>query len=86
MKYITYVGLFTLLGLLVSLLLHAVVELAIINLLVNDFAAYNLGLSWAQWFAVHRWGSILLTLAGIGIGFWQGLYWWQRLYGVATTE
>jgi hypothetical protein len=80
MKKVAYVGLFTLLGVLVSFLIHGVLEIAIVHLLITDFSTYNLGLSWAQWFAVHRWGSWLLLAVGIGVGFWQGVYWRRVLY------
>lgn len=85
MKRAVYIGLFTLLGVLVSFLVHAVLEISIIYLLVADFATYNLGLSWSQWLVVHQWSSWLLLIIGIGIGLWQGVYWWEVLYyGEAT--
>jgi len=80
MKRAVYVGLFTILGVLVSFLIHGLLEIGIVHLLVTDFASYNLGLSWAQWFAVHRWGSLLQLIVGVAIGFWQGIYWWNVLY------
>jgi hypothetical protein len=81
MKKIAYIALFGFLGVLVSTLLHAVIELKVLHFLLTDFSQYNLGMSWSQWFTVHFWGSIVLLLLGIGIGIWQGVYWWQRLYG-----
>jgi hypothetical protein len=80
MKKSLYIGLFTLLGVLVSFLVHGILEIAIVRLLLADFSTYSLGLSWAQWFAIHKWGSIILLVLGVVIGFWQGKRWWYVLY------
>lgn len=80
MKKVVYIALFTVLGVLVSFLLHGILELIIIDLLLTDFSRYNLGLSWPQWFSIHRWGTWLLLILGIGIGFWQGKHWWRILH------
>lgn len=80
MKKTIYIFSFTVLGVLVSFLLHGILELIIIELLLTDFTRYNLGLSWPQWFLIHRWGSLLLLTAGVGVGFWQGVRWWSVLY------
>lgn len=80
MKKFTYIALFTLLGILVSFLLHAVLEIAVVRMLLADFETYNLGLSWSGWFVVHHIGSVVLLLMGVGVGVWQGRYWWRRLY------
>jgi len=80
MKKIAYIGLFGFLGVLVSTLLHGVIELTAIHFLLADFSQYNLGLSWSQWLTVHLWGSIVLWILGLGIGIWQGVYWWEKLY------
>jgi len=78
-KYL-YIFLFVVLGVITSFLVHAVLEILIINLLVLDFTAYGLGLTWQAWFAIHRTGTILLLLAGIGFGFQQSVYWWKYIY------
>lgn len=80
MKKITYISLFVFLGILVSFLIHGILEIIAIEFLLADFDRYNLGLSWAQWFSVHKWGSWLLLLLSVGAGFWQGKHWWHVLY------
>ena len=86
MKRIVYIICFTLLGVIVQLLIHAVIEILYINLLLKDFQRYNLGLSWDQWFTVHYIGTIVLLIAGILLGFWQGIYWWKILYENKRTK
>ena len=80
MKRIVYLATFTALGILVQFLIHAGVEIWYIGLLLRAFPRYSLGLSWAQWVMIHHFGSIILFFAGAGLGFWQGQYWWRRIY------
>lgn len=80
MKKIIYIISFTFLGLLLQILVHAGIEILYIKMLGKDFDKYSLGLSWNQLVTVHYIGSILLVIAGILFGFWQGKYWWKRLY------
>ena len=79
-KRTIYITSFTLLGILLSTIVHAGVEIPVINLLVADFDRYSLGLTWAQWFWVHHVGSVILGVAGALFGFWQGRYWWRVIY------
>ena len=80
MKHTIYLTAFTLLGILLQFLLHAGLEIWYIGLLLKDFPAYSLGLSWAQWYIIHHVGSILLFFAGALAGFGQGKYWWRKIY------
>lgn len=75
-----YITAFTILGILLSTIVHAAIEIPIINLLASDFDRFSLGLSWSQWFWVHHVGSIILWVAGLIFGFWQGKYWWKAIY------
>ena len=80
MKKAFYIAAFGFLGLLAQFLVHAVVEIPVIALLVKDFGWYGLGLSWETWFSIHTVSSVVLLVAGVSIGLWQGMYWWKRLY------
>jgi hypothetical protein len=80
MKKIVYVALFTFLGILLQLLVHGVLERWYIGLLVSDFSKYGLGFSWGQWFIIHHIGTVILFIAGVLFGFWQGKFWWRRIY------
>jgi len=68
------------LGILLQLLLHAGVEIFYINLLIKDFSKYSLGFSWSEWFMIHHMGTIILFAAGVLFGFWQGGFWWRKIY------
>lgn len=80
MKKIFYIISFTFLGLLLQILVHAGIEKGYIGLLVGDYDKYSFGLSWDQLVLVHHVASIVLVIIGILFGFWQGKYWWKRLY------
>ena len=80
MKKTIYIILFTFLGILVQFVIHALIEVWYINLLIRDFPKYSLGFTWYQWFTIHHVGSIILFVAGALIGFWQGRFWWRRIY------
>ena len=79
-KEIVYTTCFIILGIFVSFLVHAGIEIPVINLLVRDFNMYSLGLTWRQWQMVHDGGAVVLLILGIIIGYWQGVYWWDAIY------
>jgi len=79
-KRTIYITSFTVLGILLSTIVHAGVEIPVINLLVADFDRYGLGLTWAQWFWVHHVGTVILWIAGALFGYWQGKHWWRVIY------
>jgi hypothetical protein len=81
MKRIIYIALFIVLGVLLQLLIHGVVEIWYIGLLLKDFETWGLGMSWSTWLMIHTVGMVVLLIAGIIFGFWQGKYWWRRIYG-----
>jgi len=80
MKKYFYITSFTFLGFLFQLLLHAGIEIFYISLLTNNFGTYSLGLSWDAWYMIHHIGTVVFLILGIALGFWQGRYWWQKLY------
>jgi len=80
MKKIIYIICFSFLGVLLQFLIHAGIEVLYIKLLLSDFQKYSLGFSWDQWFLIHFIATIILLVIGILFGFWQGMYWWKRLY------
>lgn len=75
-----YISGFIALGVLLQAILHAVVEKWYIDLLLEDFATYSLGLSWSTWFAIHHAAALALFAAGLLFGYWQGKKWWRIMY------
>lgn len=80
MKRGSYIALFTTLGFLLSMLVHAAIEIPMILLLVRDFETYSLGFSWEAWQRMHDIGTPFLALAGVILGYRQGLFWWDAVY------
>jgi hypothetical protein len=80
MKKTIYIILFIFLGILLQFLIHSLVETWYIDLLITDFPKYSFGLLWHQWFIIHHIGTVILFVVGALFGFWQGKFWWQRIY------
>lgn len=80
MKRKIYYLLFTVLGAMIGFGIHAVIEMIYIKLLLRDFSAYSLGLTWAQWELVHAVAVPALTLLFGYLGYLQGVKWWRILY------
>lgn len=80
MKKYLYISLFTLLGILLQFIVHALVEIWYIGLLTSDFKTWGLGLDWNAWFLIHHIATIILLLLGAGLGLWSGIYFWKVVY------
>lgn len=80
MKRTFYIICFTLLGILVQFLVHAIAELGMIALLLKNFNVYGLGLSWRQWFAIHEALSVVLLVLGAWWGYTAGVKFWNIIY------
>ena len=80
MKRKFYIAAFVFLGILLQFLIHAWIEIWYIDLLLTDFQKYGFGLSWESWEMIHHGLSVVLLLSGGIFGFWQGKYWWKRIY------
>lgn len=80
MKRFVYIAAFTVLGILVQFMLHAILEIWYLKYLLADFPKFGFGLSWQQWFIIHHFSAIILFFAGLLFGFWQGMYWWEQIY------
>lgn len=85
-KRTIYISAFTVLGVLLQFMVHALIEIWYIGLLVDDFATFGLGLSWNAWFRIHAIGTVVLIVLGIMFGYWQGKYWWPRIYEKHKTH
>lgn len=80
-KKIVYVSLFTLLGLLAQFFVHAVIEILYIYLLLNYYSIFSFGFSLNAWATIHIIFGVVLLIGGFMFGFWQGTFWWKRIYG-----
>ena len=80
MKKTIYIASFVVLGMLLQFLLHALVEVWYIRLLVRDFTAFGLGLSWNAWFIIHAALTILFLIGGASAGYCAGKKWWHIIY------
>lgn len=82
MKKNLYLLLCVLLGVLVTTVLHGVAENIYIELLIRDFETWSFGLTWKHWYTIHTLTTVLLLLVGVVGGWFVGLQWWKRVYGI----
>lgn len=80
MKRTFYIFCFTVLGLLLQFIVHALVEMGVISLLLKDFGRYGLGLSWSSWYLIHHVLTALLVLIGAWWGYASGVKYWNIIY------
>ena len=80
MKRAFYIFCFTILGLLLQFLVHALVETGVISLLLKDFDRYGLGLSWSRWFLIHHVLTGVLIFLGAWWGAASGVKYWNIIY------
>lgn len=78
-KRVFYIALFTFLGVMLQFLLHAAFEMWYIGLLLSDFTTYSLGFSWDALWTMHHIASVILLVASVAFGLWQGIFWWKRV-------
>ncbi len=79
-KHIIYISLFVLLGILLQLVAHAVLEIWYIDLLLSDFQRYGFGLTWEAWVQIHSVLSFVFLVFGMLFGYQQGKHWWRKIY------
>ena len=80
MKKEIYILLFIVLGILLGCILHAVIEISYINLLLVDYEKYSMNLNFSQLYTIHMIGTLVIILSGIVFGFFQGKFWWRKIY------
>ena len=78
-KYV-YIGAFGFLGYLVSLLVHAGIEIPALGWIMGEAGEYGNNWVWQNWEMLHRGASIAITLLGVGGGLYLGQRFWQILY------
>lgn len=80
MKKYFYIAAFTFLGLLLSFLVHAALEIPILSLVMGNYETYGDSYVWRNWSMIHAVGGKSLSLAGVIFGFFMGRTCWQILY------
>lgn len=80
MKKTVYLCATIFLFILLSFLLHAAIEIPIINLLTADFAKHSLGLNWPQWYLIYHIGTAALLILAVVTGYFVGQRWWRYIY------
>jgi hypothetical protein len=80
MKKVVYIVCFTFLGLLVSTLVHAFVELPLLWLITSDIGRYGDTFLWRNWEVLHGTFAVTTWFVGLVGGAWAGHRYWHLLY------
>jgi hypothetical protein len=80
MKKTLYVFLFTTAALLLTFLVHAVLEISILWWIQNNFDVYGSSYVWQNWSFLHLWVGRLLWVIGLVLGVYGGFRYWDILY------
>lgn len=80
MKKYLYYFLLVILGLLLSFLAHAGLEILALKMITSDLSKFGESYIWQNWELIHRIASIILTILGISIALVLAPRFWQILY------
>lgn len=75
MKRYVYIAACVVIGLIVSTLVHAALEVPIL-LLVTENVQYQDNVLWQNWEAIHGTGAAILWILGLVLGAWAGVKSW----------
>jgi hypothetical protein len=76
-KKFLYIISVVILGLLLSLLVHASAEMIALKIIFSQPEKYFETIWWQEWSAVHRVGSLVLSCLGSLSGLYFGIKWWE---------
>lgn len=80
MKKYFYIGAFGFLGYLLSLLLHAGIEIPTLALITGEAGKFGDNIIWRNWQCIHGTVGAVLSVSGILFGLLLGRKFWQILY------
>ena len=80
MKRLFYIGVFTFLGILLSTLVHAGIEIPLLSMMESQLEMTGRSFLADNWWLIHGWGGKLLWFSGALGGFIAGRRFWQILY------
>lgn len=70
--FIAYMVGWTVLGVLVSFILHFTIEYPLLMLVIYNYDHYATTYLWQNWETLHATGTVLLLILGIIVGIWGG--------------
>ena len=81
MKKQIYLFLTMILGVLLTTIIHAGLEIWYISLLNENWEEYSFGLAWPRLWQIHLGYTIILLILGVVLGYYLGKRWWRIIYG-----
>lgn len=70
MKKLLEISLVIIIGLILGMVIHGIVEILVIWVLINWFISFFASITWANWLLIHLVFTILVEILGIALVFW----------------
>jgi len=80
MKKTIYLCAAIFLFILLGFLLHAFLEIFMIDFLLKDFKIYSIGFSWQSWYLIYHIGTVVMLIFSVVAGYFVGQRWWRLIY------
>ncbi len=77
MKYLKFV-LVLIIGLILGLIIHGLIEIPALWLLTNKFSDLFFGTSWSVWVWIHLVFTIIVEILGVFLAFWIFRKCWKQ--------
>lgn len=68
-KYIKYILIF-IIGIILGIIVHGIIEIPAIILLTNNFKELFLRISWSTWILIHNIFTAIIEILGVIFAFW----------------
>jgi hypothetical protein len=82
MKKYLEITLIVIIGLLLGLLIHGVVEILAIWVLTTWFISFFTSIAWGNWLLIHHVLTVIVEILGVFLAFWIcKKYWRNKKYG-----
>jgi hypothetical protein len=80
MKKVFYIGMFMILGVLLSTLVHVALEFPALASISRNLSEGGESWLWNHWWLFHDIGGMVLLIVGLVLGFLAGKKYWRIVY------
>ena len=78
MKKYLEITLIIIIGLLLGLLIHGIIEIPAIWILTTWFTSFFISIPWENWLLIHLTFTVIVEILGIFLAFWIYKKYWKK--------
>lgn len=78
MKKYLEITLIIIIGLLLGLLIHGIIEIPAIWILTTWFISFFTSISWGNWLLIHHTFTVIVEILGVFLAFWIYKKYWKK--------